>query len=560
MKNISRRKFIKDSARLGVGGTLISSGLGGAPLIFTKDRVKKSTARGTLQFQPHFIQRGVGPHLLDWAYASDQNGDAFHSNIESSNTGVIISDTEGQDRFAIDVRWNVEEFGYIYITADNGGKFYKLPRKGKEMSLNLNYELAKSRILRNRRRLQQFSSQVSWNQSRELQSYLALADEYYEDARKMQDNTEKCAALSQKSLTWSLWASELLELEFARHTVATIGFRADMYLGCDVRHYYQMDTNVFMEHFTELFNYANLTYVVNGDRFMNEFEPQEGMLNFHLRDALHQELRQRDITVQGRSLFWFHKWVTPDWLANKSFDDLKKYVEKHTRDVVGHYGDSMYGWEIMNEIHDWANEVKLNPEQAIELTKLACEIAKDTAPNVKRIINNCCPFAEYVQLGRWSGQEACCRQRTPVNFTREMIEAGVDFDIIGQQMYFPYRDLQDTIMMIERYEQFGKQVQLTEVGTPGGPNEDSIRSGRYKFGTEPHIWHRPWDDELEAEWLEGIYTLAYSKPYIEAINWFDMMDPESYMLNGGLLRTRKGGKKPAYHRLKKLQNYWKSLE
>lgn len=58
----------------------------------------------------------------------------------------------------------------------------------------------------------------------------------------------------------------------------------------------------------------------------------------------------------------------------------------------------MYAWEVVNEAHDWANELQLTPDQIVEVTKLACDVAKDTAPNVHRLINNCCPFAEYVQL------------------------------------------------------------------------------------------------------------------------------------------------------------------
>ena len=56
-----------------------------------------------------------------------------------------------------------------------------------------------------------------------------------------------------------------------------------------------------------------------------------------------------------------------------------------------------------------------------------------------------------------------------------------------------------------------------------------------------------------------IYTLAYSKPYIKACNWFDFVDPFSYMENGGLLRSPEGEKKAAYHRLKNLQERFKNL-
>ncbi len=32
-----------------------------------------------------------------------------------------------------------------------------------------------------------------------------------------------------------------------------------------------------------------------------------------------------------------------------------------------------------------------------------------------------------------------------------------------------------------------------------------------------------------SEWFEGLYKLAFSKPYIESISWFDMIDPYVYM-------------------------------
>ena len=38
------------------------------------------------------------------------------------------------------------------------------------------------------------------------------------------------------------------------------------------------------------------------------------------------------------------------------------------------------------------------PEQIVEVSKLACDVAKATNPNVHRLINNCCPFAEITLL------------------------------------------------------------------------------------------------------------------------------------------------------------------
>jgi len=64
-------------------------------------------------------------------------------------------------------------------------------------------------------------------------------------------------------------------------------------------------------------------------------------------------------------------------------------------------------------------------------------------------------------------------------------------------------------------------------------------------------------ENLQAEWLEQIYTVLYSKPWIEAINWYDFVDPYSFIQNGGLLANPEGEKKEAYHRLKKLKENWK---
>ncbi|MCI0699192.1 endo-1,4-beta-xylanase [candidate division KSB1 bacterium] len=519
--------------------------------------MQKSTIQGELIFKPHFAQKGRGPHLLDWAYASDANWDAFYSNITASKDGVKISDTEGKKKFGIDVRWNVEGFGYIYITADNGGEFYELPPEGKAVTLNLNYELAKSRVARNHKRMS-LHLKEGWKPSRDLQAFLDLSEEYFADATRIQADGEKCGALAQKALYFAMWASEKIELEKAQYDINKIGNRPNFFIGCDARGYFQMDVELFLSRFTELFNYATIThYLVSG--VYQDFEPEEGKKQFNLRTVLFKELRRRNITVEGRPLFWFYKTTTPDWLRKKSYDELLKYVEKHAREVVSHYGGEMYAWEVVNEIHDWANELQLDPEQIIAVTKLACEVARDTNPKVHRLINNCCPFAEYVQLKKWTDLEAKYPQRTPHQFVKQLAEAGVDFTITGLQMYFPYRDLSDTILLIERFKDIGRPIQLTEVGASSGPNEQSIQSGTLSFPTEPYIWRRYWDEELQADWLEGLYTLAYSKPYIEAVNWYDFVDPHSWIKNGGLLRSPKGEKKAAFDRLKSLQEKWKAL-
>jgi GH35 family endo-1,4-beta-xylanase len=261
--------------------------------------------------------------------------------------------------------------------------------------------------------------------------------------------------------------------------------------------------------------------------------------------------------IEGRPLYWTHTWVTPEWLKNKSYTDVLMYIEKHVREVISHYGDRIKIWEVVNELHDWAMEVELNNKQTIELTKLACDIARDTNPNIRLLVNNCCPFAEYIQQRKWHDKRAKYPQRTPHQFTKELIEAGVDFDIIGVQVYFVKRTLTDALQSIERYQDMGKKVQLAEIGAPSrGITQEFIDEER-EFSSVPYEWHRHWDEELQADWLEYVFTYAYSKPFIEAANWYDFVDPFGFLKNGGILRSPQGEKKAAVDRLLRLKEQWK---
>jgi GH35 family endo-1,4-beta-xylanase len=509
-----------------------------------------------LIFRPFFVQKGRGPHLHDFALTLDENGDVFKSDIEVTQKGIKISDVKGNNKFSISVRWNVEGYGYLFMPVDNAGSLYEIPENGAKV-LNLNFELFLTRANRNRKRLDSFIND-NWQPSGELLAFIDLSNEYLGDAVKNLQNPENCARISQTGLKYALMASDLLEIEKARSDVIKKGYRPDFFFGCDARAYFQMDKSLFLERFSELFNYATITHYLKGD--FVDFEPLEGKKNYKERDELLKQLQAHGISVEGRPLFWVHTWVTPDWLKQKSYSDILKYVERHIRETIDHYGDEIAIWEVVNELHDWANEVELNHGQTIELTKLACQVARDTNPNVKLLINNCCPFADYVQLGKWHEREAKFPQRTPYQFTKQLVDSGVDFDLIGVQVYFVKRTLAETVAYIERYQDFGKKLQLAEVGSPSKGITQEFLGEEEDFSTQPYEWRRHWDEELQGDWLEYIFTLAYSKPSIEAANWYDFVDPYGFLRYGGLMRSAQGEKKAAVDRLLSLKKQWSKIK
>jgi GH35 family endo-1,4-beta-xylanase len=352
-----------------------------------------------------------------------------------------------------------------------------------------------------------------------------------------------------------MWGGEMLELDKARKDIFKRGFRDKFFIGCDTEGYEAMDKDYFLDVFSDTFNYATVTH------YLNSFHWDENKYTYRSRNEQVNELRKRGIEVEGRPIFWADECCTPEWLQNKNYSELFKYLEKHTREVVGHYGDKMYAWEIINEAHDFNNIMRLKPEQMVEVAGFIADVAKDTAPNVHRLINNCCLQASYVQLVDWSKFDEKFDIITPHRFIKMCHEAGVDFDITGQQLYFQYtnRDLADNIRMTERLEKYGRPVQITEIGTTSGPTKQSIMSGEMELPELPYPWHRHWDEELQADWLEQIYTIMYSKEWVEAINWYDLIDTDSFIPNGAMLRSPKGPTKPVYERVKSLVKQWKSI-
>ena len=267
---------------------------------------------GKLIFKPDFVQNGRGSHINDFVYATDTSGDVFRTDIKIDKDGIVITDSAGIDKFGINVRWNVEGYGYLYISADKGGEFYSI-EKGKTQTFNLNYELADSRVKRNEKRLNKFL-QEGFIPSSEIKSLHDLSQEYLNGATN--SNGIVTSIKSQTALKHALWVSDLLELEKARFDVSKIGFRDDFYFGCDTRGYFQMEKSLFFDRFTEMFNYATITHYLKGD--LVDFEPEEGNKKFKERDELLDKLLDKGITVEGRPLFWVHTWVTPGWLKKKT--------------------------------------------------------------------------------------------------------------------------------------------------------------------------------------------------------------------------------------------------
>jgi hypothetical protein len=66
-------------------------------------------------------------------------------------------------------------------------------------------------------------------------------------------------------------------------------------------------------------------------------------------------------------------------------------------------------------------------------------------------------------------------------------------------------------------------------------------------------WRRPWDPQLQAEWMEAVYRVALSKPFVESVAWANLADMGQTLPAGGLLDDMLQPK-PVFKRLHDLRD------
>jgi GH35 family endo-1,4-beta-xylanase len=106
--------------------------------------------------------------------------------------------------------------------------------------------------------------------------------------------------------------------------------------------------------------------------------------------------------------------------------------------------------------------------------------------------------------------------------------------------------------LLDRFSQLGKPIHITELGVSSATKRDDKAYLQQPEG----LWHQPWSEAVQADWIEQFYTLCYSKPYIHAISWWDFADQGNFWPHGGLLKANLSPKK-SYYRLKALIDQWR---
>ncbi len=453
----------------------------------------------------------------------------------------IVTIAQPNQKYELMMRLPVRDFGEVYLYADDV--------RGPEVLLN--YEFARSRAAFVRRYLKAAQAEgVGFSAG--LMKRLEAGDAALKRATSASDVPVRVRH-SNDSLAETMWAGEMAALERARHRIRRNGPRPGFLFGANAFGYARSEE--YSRQFNALLNYATLPF------YRATVEPTEGKLDYSRVQAILDKTAGTPLLVKGHPLLWMNRASVPDFLRKKSWEEVKASCRDYILRSVGRFRSRIPTWDVINEAHDWANELKHDPQQLLELTALASRTTRLADPTAFRIVNNCCLWAEYVAT-RLSGAGTLDRpSRTPLEYLRAVRDARIEYDAIGLQIYSPGRDMLEIERHIERFAAFGKPLHITELGIPSANNRDTVSTYEERGRRIPYpidaVWHgSEWSEQIQADWVEQFYTLCYSMPQVEAITWWDFSDP-GYMPNGGFV-TRELRPKPAYQRLGKLIAEWRA--
>lgn len=447
--------------------------------------------------------------------------------------------------FSIGMPLNVEGFGHVHVYADNGGRGYDRREVGGKR-LNLNLEFAHSRLAAVRAAAVQWGAKT-FKPSLACSEAVAEAATLLEDAERASDPVKQ-ARRAMSSLARSMQAGEMLALEHARSRIASRGHRKDFLFGCNGFSYAKLG-----ERYAELFQ-GVLNYVTAPFYRKITVEPVQGVRDYSMAETIVEWAARAGMQVKGHPLIWLFDAGTPDWLRGKSYEQILASHLDYVGDAVGKFAGRIDRWDIINEAHSWNNIHRWPYARLVEITDLAAKAVRARNSKAQRVVNLCFTWSEYVATGWGWNNISDDRARSTLEYCRDLLAAGVQFEAIGLQMYDPSRDLFEIDRHIETFCRLGKKVHITEAGISSA--EDPIVTPTQVYVPNRMRWHgRPWSEQEQADWIEGFYTICYAKPEVEALTWWDFADP-AFIPHGGFvdeqLRPKEG-----YRRLKRLVESWR---
>jgi len=73
-------------------------------------------------------------------------------------------------------------------------------------------------------------------------------------------------------------------------------------------------------------------------------------------------------------------------------------------------------------------------------------------------------------------------------------------------------------------------------------------------GNVAGVWHAPWNQAIQGQWVEQLYKIALSKPFVSAVTYSNLADADDSVIAHSGLLTAKLEPKESFQMLKSLHD------
>jgi len=488
----------------------------------------------------------------------------------------------------IRVLWEISGFGKVMVSLDNEGKGYNVAEQGGVLTINLNYEAAKSKLAALQRDYALFKGQ-GYEISSYVEGYMELSKKYLDAATsylEKERSSEMKQAVQQLdlSLRYASIADEQLYLDKAKtdiekyrkgtarieivdtgktqpgnYTIQVKQISTDFQFGANPLGPAGSYDKRYVTAMKDMgINCTNIT-----PRW-GLIEPEKGVFNWENIDGYQNigGLIEDGFKLTGSLSIWFYCGskvgydFCPLYQYDMTFEELKNNVFNHMYTLASRYKGKIDIWEINEMNLPYANALKLNMEQKLEVCDVFAKAVKQANPNAKILVSSMTsPYAFNLQIENPDDKQ----NYVPFpEFLSMLVQRQIPVDIIGLEFYYSGVDNEgnssvslDLVSMsdiFDQYTSFGKPIVVSEFSAP------SVQAPNSAW------WHSTWDEQTQSEYVQNFYSIAFSKPLVQGITWsWGVCDKDAFIIGGGILDDNLQPK-ISYFNLKSLIDSWSTTE
>lgn len=268
-----------------------------------------------------------------------------------------------------------------------------------------------------------------------------------------------------------------------------------------------------------------------------QLAPEEGTYNWDNADRWIQWASRHSLPVTAGPVISFDPFNLPDWLYiwEHDFDTVRDLIYEHVERVVNRYRNVVTTWNVVSGLHV-NSHFTFNFEQLMDLTRMTAMLVKKIQPAAKVVVELRQPFGEYYGANQ--------RSIPPMMYADLVVQSAMQFDAFGLQLAMGQaqpgqyvRDLMQISAVIDQFAAFSKPLHIT-FAAPSEPITDMMIASDIgqTIDTDSGFWRRPWNEQVQAHWLEAVFQIALSKPQVEAVAWGELVDhPGTQLPLSGLI-------------------------